>query len=56
MANETFSECKTPVEFPRGIGEGIVLAEDVPKLSCQGEVTVTRCNEISCNDIGCNVK
>ena len=56
LANETFSECKTPVEFPRGIGEGIVLAKDVPKLSCQGEVTVTRCNEISCNDIGCNVK
>ena len=56
QANETFSKCKTPVEFPRGIGEGIVLAKDVPKLSCQGEVAVTRCTEIDCNDIDCNEK
>lgn len=56
-ANATLSECRTTVDFPRGIGEGILRAKDVPRLTCVESVAViNRCNDVTCDDESCNSK
>lgn len=53
------SICSAPKEFA-GLGEGIVLAKNVPGLSCdnssEGNATISHCDKIECNDLDCNTK
>jgi len=44
--NAALSLCRTPVEFSRGIGLGVVAVETIPQLRCeQGKVQVVSCDD-----------
>lgn len=56
----TLSRCHSTASFPFGDSKGIVLANEVPKLTCksssESKTILTQCSDITCNDESCNTK